>query len=93
MIVGTLEFWILVREAQSLKDKRRVVKSLKDRILHRFPVSIAEIGSLDHRQQGHLGAAIVSNDAQHAAVVLSKVVDFVRHSVTAELMDYHIEIL
>ena len=93
MVVGTLELRILVRDAQTLKDKRRVVKSLKDRIGHRFPVSIAEVGSLNHRQHGHLGAAIVSNDSRHAAQVLSKVADFVRNSVVAELIDYSIEVL
>jgi len=93
MVVGTLELRILVRDAQTLKDKRRVVKGLKDRIGHRFPVSIAEVGSLDHRQHAHLGAAIVSNDSRHATQVLSKVADFVRNSVAAELVDYSIEVL
>jgi hypothetical protein len=91
MVVGVLEFRILVRESQSLKDKRRVVKSLKDRISHRFSVSIAEVGSLDHWQLGELGAAVVSNDVGHATEVLSKVVEFVRKSVVAELVDYSIE--
>jgi len=93
MVVGTLELRILVREAQTLKDKRRVIRSLKDRIGHRFPVSIAEVGALDHRQHGHLGVALVSNESRHAAQVLSKVADFVRHSAVAELVDYTIEIL
>lgn len=92
MLVGTLELRILVRDAQSLKDKRRVLKSLKERIRHRFPVSIAEVGSLDHRQHGHLGVAIVSNQSRHATEVLSKVVDFVRNSMLAELIDYTIEV-
>ena len=56
MIVGTLEFEVLIREAQSLKDKRRAIKSLKDRIRHRFPVSIAEVDALDHWQRSVLGA-------------------------------------
>jgi uncharacterized protein YlxP (DUF503 family) len=92
MIVGTMELIVLVRESRSLKDKRRVIKSLKDRILHRFPVSIAEVGSLDSRQRGELGVAIVSNDARHATEVLNKVADFVRASVVAELVDYSIEV-
>lgn len=92
MIVGTLEFRIVVREAQSLKDKRRVVKGLKDRILSRFPVSIAEVGALDRRRQGHLGVAIVANESRHARQVLSKIVDFVRGSAAAELVDYSIEV-
>jgi len=91
MVVGVLEFRIFLRESRSLKDKRRVVKSLKDRIGHRFPVSIAEVDALDNRQQAHLGAAIVSNDRRHAEQVLAKVVDFVRKSLVAELMDYSIE--
>jgi hypothetical protein len=93
MVVGTLELELLIRDAQTLKDKRRVIKSLKDRLLHRFPVSVAEVGSLDHWQHSQLGVAIVSNDSRHATEVLSKIVDFVRNSVTAELVDYTMEIL
>ena len=91
MVVGVLEFRIFLRESRSLKDKRRVVKSLKDRIGHRFPVSIAEVDALDNRQQAHLGAAIVSNERRHVEQVLAKVVEFVRKSLVAELMDYSIE--
>jgi hypothetical protein len=91
MIVGVLEFEVVIRQSQSLKDKRRAVKSLKDRLLHRFPISIAEVDFLDHWQRSGLGAAIVSNDAQHATEVLSKVVDFVRNSLVVELVDYSIE--
>ncbi len=91
MVVGVLEFEVVIRESQSLKDKRRAVKGLKDRLRHRFPVSIAEVDYLEHWQRSGLGAAIVSNDAQYATEVLSKVVDFVRNSVTVELVDYSIE--
>jgi uncharacterized protein YlxP (DUF503 family) len=91
MVVGVLELRLLVRQSQSLKDKRRIVKSLKDRISHRFAVSIAEVASLDDWQQAELGAAFVSNDRRHAEEVLSKVVEFVRRSVTAELIDFSIE--
>jgi len=93
MVVGTLELELLIRDAQTLKDKRRVIKSLKDRLLHRFPVSVAEVGSLDHWQHSQLGVAIVSNDSRHATEVLSKIVDFVRNSPAAELVDYTMEIL
>ena len=91
MVVGVLELRLFLRESRSLKDKRRVVKSLKDRIGHRFPVSIAEVDALDNRQQAHLGASVVSNDRRHAEQVLAKVVEFVRKSLVAELVDYSIE--
>ncbi len=92
MIVGTCELRILVRDARTLKDKRRVLKSLKDRVWHRFRVSIAEVDSQDNRQLGVLGVAVVSNEARHANQVLSKIVDFVRNSVVAELIDHDIEV-
>ena len=91
--IGLLRLTLHVAQAMNLKDKRRVIKSLKDRLLHRFPVSVAEVGSLDHWQHSQLGVAIVSNDSRHATEVLSKIVDFVRNSVTAELVDYTMEIL
>ena len=91
MVVGTLEMSLLIREALTLKDKRRVVKSLKDRLKHRFAVAVAEVGDLERWQYSQLGVAYVSNDARHATEVLSKVVDFVRNSAAAELVDYTIE--
>jgi len=92
MVVGTLEMILLIRESRTLKDKRRVIKSLKDRLGHRFAVSVAEVDSLDNCQQGHLGVAVVSNDSRHAMEVLSKVVDFVRGSLRAELIDYTMDV-
>jgi uncharacterized protein len=91
MVIGTLEFTVLIRQAHSLKEKRQAIKSLKDRILHRFPVSIAEVGALENHQRAEMGVAIVSNDSSHAISVLSKVVDLVRGAVVVELLDYHID--
>ena len=88
-----LELRILVPEAMSLKDKRRAVKSLKDRIAHRFNVSVAEVGLLDSRRQCELGIAMVSNDSNFAESCLSKIVDLVRSTVKLELLDYSIEII
>jgi hypothetical protein len=65
MIVGTLQVRLLIREARSLKDKRQVVKSIKDRLRNGFNVSVAEIAALDNRQLAVLGIAMVSNEAHH----------------------------
>jgi len=45
MIVGSIRVRLLIREAKSLKDKRRVVRSIKDRLRNAFNVSVAEIDS------------------------------------------------
>src|SRR5260370_33505931 len=55
---------------QSLKDKRTIVKSLKDRMHNRFNVSVAETGHQDLWQRAGLTAAVVSTDRRHAESVL-----------------------
>ena len=93
MNVGVLTLELAVYEAMSLKDKRRVIKSLKERIKNRFNVSVAEVGHLEARQRATLAAAMVSNDAAYVHSCLDKIVDFVRASRTASLIDSEKEIL
>ena len=59
MTVGVLQLELSIADAMSLKDKRRVVKSLKDRIAHGHNVSIAEVGALDEHRRSILGVAMV----------------------------------
>lgn len=92
MVVGVLRFRLGIFEALSLKDKRRVVKSLKDRLHARHNVSVAEIDDLDHRQAATLGLAMISNDARFVESALSKIVDEVRADGRASLLDYGIEL-
>ena len=68
MIVGTLRVRLLIREARSLKDKRQVVKSIKDRLRNHFNVSVAEVEAQDSRQLAVLGMALVSNEAHHVKI-------------------------
>lgn len=82
-----------VGDAMSLKDKRRVVKSLKDRISRRHNVSIAEVAALDEHRRAILGLAMVGNDSRYVQGALSKLVDFVRSVPTVSLDDYQIDLL
>ncbi|MBI5190221.1 MAG: DUF503 domain-containing protein [Nitrospirae bacterium] len=93
MFVGILTAELHVPESGSLKGKRSVVKGLKDRIGSRFNVSVAEVGETELWQRATLGVAVVSNDRAHADEVLAKVVDLIRSSTSAELLDYQIEIV
>ncbi len=92
MVIGALSLRLAVFGSTSLKDKRRVVKSLKERLAGRFNVSVAEVGSLDHRQQAELGVAVVANDVQFVQSCLDKIVDYVRMDRGAALVDYHTEL-
>ena len=93
MVVGVLRVRLGIFEALSLKDKRRVVKSLKDRLGARHNVSIAEIDDLDQRQVATLGLAMIANDAKFVDSSLAKIVDEVRAFGRASLIDYDIELL
>ena len=93
MVVGVCKIDVVMFEAATLKDKRRVVKSIKDRISHRFNVSIAEVAGLDLRQRTTLGMAVVSNDARFAEAQLASAVDLVRRVPNASMVDYSIEVL
>jgi uncharacterized protein YlxP (DUF503 family) len=93
MVVGVLQVELSIPDAFSLKDKRRVVKSIKDRIAHAHNVSIAEVGALDEHRRSILGLAMVSNDRGYVEGALSKLVDFVRSVPQVNLVDYQIDFL
>ncbi len=93
MTVGVLQLELNVGDAMSLKDKLRVVLSLKDRIAHAHNVSIAEVGALDEHRRAIIGIAMVANDRGYVEGGLSKLVDFVKTVPSVNLIDYQIELL
>jgi uncharacterized protein YlxP (DUF503 family) len=93
MVIGVLQLELSVGDAMSLKDKRRVVKSLKDRIIRRHNVSIAEVAALDEHRRAILGLAMVGNDSRYVQGALSKLVDFVKTVPSVSLEDYQIDLL
>jgi uncharacterized protein YlxP (DUF503 family) len=70
MIVAAITWQLEIYGAQSLKDKRRVVKSLKDRLHDRFNVSAAETAYQDVWQRAELSACVVSGERAHADSVI-----------------------
>ena len=93
MNVGILQVALLVRSAHSLKEKRRVVKSLKERLRQAFNVSIAEVGSQDVWQSADLGVAAVGTDAKFVNQVLSQVMNRIEAERDVEIVDSQMEIL
>lgn len=93
MVVGILTVRLAIFESTSLKDKRRVVKSLKDRLAGRHNVSIAEVDDLDHRQAATLGLAMISNDAAFVRSCLQKIADELRAYPHATLVHADIELV
>ncbi|MFN3532255.1 MAG: DUF503 domain-containing protein [Candidatus Brocadia sp.] len=90
-VVGVLNIRLVIRSASTLKDKRRIIKSLKDRVKNNFNVSISEIGTLDHCQYSRLGIAMVGNDKGYVNSTLSNLLNMFRFATSVELVDYHLE--
>jgi uncharacterized protein YlxP (DUF503 family) len=92
MIVGSLRVRLLVRESRSLKDKRQVVRSIKDRLRNAFNVSIAEVEAEDHRQFVVLGLAMVSNESGHIKAAFEQIVAALRAHPVAEFVDHEMDL-
>jgi uncharacterized protein YlxP (DUF503 family) len=91
MVVGVLKLELIVLESNSLKDKRRVVKSIKERLMSRFSASVAEVGGLDSWRRCVLGAALASNDPVHTHSLMDKMVGFVRGDPRVSLVKFEKE--
>ncbi|MFM9958689.1 MAG: DUF503 domain-containing protein [Phycisphaerales bacterium] len=85
MIVAVLQFEVFVRSAECLKDKRRVVRSLKDRLHHDHMVSVAEVGGLDEHRRAEIAVALVSADVVYANEVMDRITEKLREHREAEL--------
>ncbi|MFL5243502.1 MAG: DUF503 domain-containing protein [Gemmataceae bacterium] len=92
MVVGSLRVRFLLRESRSLKDKRQVVRSVKDRLHNHFKVAVAEVDALDNRQVAVLGIAAVSNDGRHVREILGEVLAALKSHPIAEMLDHEIEV-
>lgn len=77
----------------SLKDKRRAIRSVRDRIAHAFNVSIAETDAQDQWRRCVFGVAMVGSDQRYVEGALAKVVDLVRRDGDVSLSDYRIDFL
>ena len=89
--LGVLSVAIHIPSAQSLKEKRHVLRSLKDKVRTKFNVSIAELDSQDKWQVSTLGFAMINNDNRYLNSCLSNVLSFVENFAGLEVCDHHIE--
>ncbi len=92
MQVGVMEIHLHIPWAHSLKEKRMVVKSLQDKIRHRFNVSVAEIQDQDIHQTAVIGIACLSSSAVIMDQVLTHVFSFVEQNTEAIVTDVFREI-
>ena len=93
MIIGLVTATISIPHARSLKDKRMVIRSLKDRIVNRMNVSVAEVGQQDQWQFSDLAFVTVAAESAIVQRRISDLTDFLRSNPTYVLMTVHTELL
>ena len=91
MIVLVGEVQLYLPESRSLKDKRQVLKSLKDRLHNRFNVSVAEVDFSGLWQRSTVAFAVVSNEMDHADQVISKAIRLVEDEGRVQILDASVE--
>jgi uncharacterized protein YlxP (DUF503 family) len=93
VVVGTLKLSLYIHNNHSLKEKRKVVKSIVARVSNKFNVSVAEVGSNDKWQMIELGISAVGNDRRFVNSSLDTILSFLESLYLGEIVDSSIEIL
>ena len=88
MVVGIVRFELHLPQAQSLKDKRQVVRSIKERIRERVHASVAEVEYQDLWQRAAIGLAVVASDGGQVRERLQSARHIVDQYLQAQVLDW-----
>lgn len=91
--IGVLRVDFHIPESTSLKEKRAVLRRIKDRLRNLFNVSVSEVDNHDKWQAATIGISCVSNDKKHLDSVLNKAKNFFEKERNIIITDYQIEII
>ncbi len=91
--IAALGVSLHIPASQSLKEKRRVLKSLKDRIRSQFNISVSEIGEMDKWQKGILGMVMISNDRNYLSGSFESVLSLIERVSEIRIIAHKIEFL
>ncbi|MDR2876888.1 MAG: DUF503 domain-containing protein [Chromatiales bacterium] len=89
--VALLTAELMVPWSDSLKSKRRVIKSIKDRLSAKFNASVAEIDFLDEWQRATIAVAMVSNDRGHLERSLQAVAKLIEETSDVQMLGVNID--
>ncbi|MBT3311692.1 MAG: DUF503 domain-containing protein [Desulfobacterales bacterium] len=93
MVIGTGIIILRIHDCRSLKGKRKVVKSIINRMRNSFNVSVAEVGANEIYQRAEIGFSLVGNDRQVINSKIDKIFNMVEKIGLAEVIDTDMEII
>ena len=90
--IGLLTVNLFLGASQSLKDKRMVIKSVKDKVAARFNVSVAELDGQDKWQVATLGFAVLGADSRYVDQSLQSILSLIDDHYEVEIADHQVEL-
>ena len=93
MIIGCCSIKFYLHRNRSLKAKRQIVRSIKDRLKRNFNVSVAEVGDQNNCRSLHIGISAISSDHPYMDGLLTRLIDAIDRMNLAEITDCETEIM
>jgi uncharacterized protein YlxP (DUF503 family) len=90
MIVSMMQLIFEIPDVESIKDKRRIIRSVKDKLVRRFRISAAEVDLQDSLSFGQIGGALVSNSRNFGEMVLQKAFKMIEDEMPIRIQDMKI---
>jgi len=92
MIVAAACLTLIIPENDSLKGKRKVVRSLIEKARHKFDAAMAEVGDNDLWLRAQVGVALVGNDPQLLEARVQQIMKFIENQYVVEIIDSQMEL-
>ena len=93
MVVGICKIKLFIHGSNSLKEKRKSLRKIKDRTQNKFKIRVAEVGYLDNRKTSEVGFSVVSNDSKFAVSLIDKITYFIQELNAGEISDRETDII
>jgi len=90
MVVSMIQFIFEIPDVDNIKEKRRVIKSVTEKLRRRYRMSAAEVDLHDSLSFAQIGGALVSNSAAHGETVLRKAFDMIEKETPVRIQDMSI---
>lgn len=90
MVISMIQLIIEIPDIESIKEKRRIVTSLREKLRIKFKISVAEVDLQDSLRFSQIGGAVVSNSKRFGEEIMMKVLSFVENEVPGRIQDVQI---
>jgi hypothetical protein len=93
MVIGSIVLDLHIPQSSSLKEKRMVVRSIKEKLKSKFNVSVSEVGNQDLWQSAHIAVVMVSPDKKQTEKMMQSIINFVESNFPEIYINIHREII